>query len=1672
MFKKTIYAVLFAILVILMGCSPETDEVGKSRENVSQAPIRADALVSSTVRQAPDLDLRGLELDAGNNEDLAFREAFGAFTVSFQTDGFAKACAKVSSQSPMFSDFVRLTPNTSRNTIVLTNQQLCISKLESGKDYDVQLMTGAPFVTPTGQAVKSSGTIKRRIKVRDLGASIAFADSGFVLARGSSKGIPIFTTNVSEVDLELLRVSERSLDSVIKRVNGRLGELNRYRLKNLLDNAAVPVWKGKYTPNAMRNIRIEKALPIDQVLATLPEGLFILVAADARDEKAVLPSRITDDTDLHYNAAMQWVLSTNLGVSAAKFKRGMSVNVRALDTAKPIPYAKVDLVTKANDIVFRGETDQDGVISLPEPAVRGKGANTPSHLVVRSAKDFSFLILDHAALDLSSLDVKGRTLNTNLDAYLFTDRGIYRPRETVHLTGLVRNQLATTIGVGSVELVVYRPNGSIHSSWVPPLSHTASFSQTLKLPGDAPRGSWRVDVKDRADGTSIGFAEIDVQDFIPERLKVEVNKTKQPVRLGANLEFSVLAQFLYGALGSNLKVEAEAVIHPMPSADLHNQAADKFEFGDALQPFEKQRVQTITQTTDAKGYSKVVASTDSIRFPSLAGFGEAVAPLVVSLDIGIQEPGGRTTKALGQRTLFADKPLIGLRSLMGEWVNTTESAVYNVKLWDNQLNALPVGALKWQVQKMEWEWHYDRSANRWRYRDKLSPSPITNGLVKAAQNDAYLGEIRLPLLSWGRYVLTVFDAQGATYNRQIFYSGWSSNSNSAEPDFLEVKTQSKTFNPGETIAVGVESPFTGLARLSVWTDREVFAQNINVSTGENSFSLKTDTAWFPGAYVVVTAFRPTKSKNENVLSAARYMPIRAMGLIYLEATTNRRLQVNLPKSKTLMPRMKEVLSINVPQLAGKQGYAIVQAVDEGILQLTRFTTPAPEAHFFSKRQLSADFYDDYGKLLRGDGAIGDIRTGSDQAQGGAGGQSLPVVPTKSVVVYSGVVTLDENGNANVPLNLPDFNGTLRTMVSVWSEDAFGSAHTDWIVRDPIVAEVILPRYIAPGDESVATLLLANMTEKSADIQTTLSTTGGLVLLSKSTERLTLKPGERKQTAVRLRAETTGIGTVDIDVQASNGFSHSKSWELFSRYAGQGSTLQGKLTSIPANANGLAVLDLSTLQHYGRTAQLTVNDELAFSAADTLRGLMGYPWTCSEQTVSKASPTIRAYQIDPTYVESISQQVHRQSAKDWLQANVDRIVSRQESDGSIGLWHAGDGLVDPQLSAYLLDFLVTAELSGFILPSDSVASAYAWSYKLTENSQLSADEKLYVLSELVKAISPHTKRAVRLARALADRSTDTNLLTLSNLAVALRRFGDDMRADQLISRMNGMYQNYNLHTPGYYDSAGARLGKFAENLFLLKNPKAPEIWQTAIERLNTSDWWQASVHEQGRLLRAKLAQSSASPLTIEVMGQAYTSKLGGISIPLDADTLSGTAANVMVNSTTNRMVHTRISAKAPPKPESALAAIHGAFRVVKQVYDFDTGQPIDQFTHARVNDRFIVFLSGSSSANMNNTNRTQVMLKDPVPAGFQIESVVTPGIREASFDWLPNLTRVDAIEVNDDMFFAANLMNLNRSNGAMAVAYVIRATTPGTYLATQAVMEDMYAPENSGSSNGLPITVLP
>lgn len=1527
---------------------------------------------------------------------------------------------------------------------------------------------------------------------------VRFERSGYVLARESTLGIEVSTINVDELRLELLRVPQSHLGTFLGNVCSLdTTSVTGDRLLTRLDQDAALVWSGSVKIHHTPHERQSTVLPIQRVIADLPPGLFALVAADSSHHEALLASRIENFENSvglwRRDVPLKWILNTDIGIYLARHDKGMLVNLRSLESGGPIAGAQVQVSTRNSEVVFEAQSDSEGWIQVPESVVRGRRANQAQTLLVHYGQDFSFLQLDAAPLDLSRFDVGGRMPGSRADVFLFTDRGIYRPRETVHVHALVRDSEGRDTVQAAFDLVVLRPNGTEFLREPVELTKLGSLHQRLQLPGDAPRGVWRIALMLSGETQMTGQIEIDVQDFIPERLKVQLPDRVGPLTLGSLGEVELQADYLFGAPAGGLGVEADAFARPASGGEIPLVSWDGFVFGDALNTFRIPRVQVDTTVTDAEGRATVALNTSSPRFPALEDGYAASQPLRLMVNVGVQEPGGRTSRASTSALMVSSLPTLAVRPQFQERISSTAPAVFDVRKLSPTLSEMPLDSLRWQVQRLSHRWDFDRTAQRWRSRDELERLMIAEGRV---QVDAHLpnhGLVEIPAQAWGRYVLTLLDDRDQIYVRHVYRSGWSSHAGSNAPDLLELQADQKHFAPGDSINVGLDSPFDGHGTLTVWTDRPVYRRGISFASGPNVFTLDSDETWGPGVYVVIHAVRPlgrgSAESQTHSLSAERYLPARTLGVLHLQAETGRTLGLQLPADRTFSPRRIQPLEIAVPELSSQRAYAVVQAVDEGILQLTRFQTPDPAGYFFGKRRLTVDFHDYYNRLIRGDGQVGDIRSGGDRASASMGGAALEAIPTRSVVLHAGPIALDSAGRARIDLEVPDFNGRLRTMVTVWSEDAFGSAEGFWTVRGPMVAEAIFPRFLGPGDEATATLLFANTTDETLRAELEIHGEGAVGAFI-PVRRVVLRAGESRRFSVPIRGIGLGVGEVHLRLAVDGQPEIRRHWPLTVFYPGALLTFQGAPQVLDPHARLDLNLDFAVggQDDAPRRGQVIVQSrqrslaaplQPRHTSASVLTQLLEYRWTCSEQIASQVTPILVALTVDPEFTKQTARSVlHHQNLSDWLQERVDRILARQGSDGSIGLWREGDDLVDPELAAQLIELLALAISADLVVPEAALVSGFSWALRLINTASGSDQRRYGALARMLNAMAPHSPRSVRLARVLADESEAMDALSVSYLALALQKYGDDRRAAWLLQGLGDAVMLDHVPTLPYYGSLEAYALQLAENLYRLDLEQSAEslLVRVYAELGKRREAW-LSIHEKGHLLRAQIAVALRSPTEVVWREQVYRSGLGSLVIPLNTDDFTPASEDLVLQSQSAHALTATVRIQTPPKPGVPLERSADGLVIDRMVCSLEGERYRDGLNHARVNDRFIVLLNVKTSA-LQSDGARQLMIMDPVPAGFQIESVLSEEDRYHQFQWLPGMARADTQEIRDVGFFAARLTDsphrgfwsFSRSDDSLHFAYMVRATTPGQYLATQAVAEDMYDQAVRASSGGEPVRV--
>ena len=396
------------------------------------------------------------------------------------------------------------------------------------------------------------------------------------------------------------------------------------------------------------------------------------------------------------------------------------------------------------------------------------------------------------------------------------------------------------------------------------------------------------------------------------------------------------------------------------------------------------------------------------------------------------------------------------------------------------------------------------------------------------------------------------------------------------------------------------------------------------------------------------------------------VPGRAIGIKWFGIDrTARTLSVNLSPPTLVRPSTTLRLPAKIGGLSpGEDAKIVVAAVDVGILNLTNYKPPAPDDYYLGQRRMTSEIRDLYGQLIDGmEGTRGQLRTGGDSA--GAELQGSP--PTqKPLALYSGIVTVAADGTAEVSFDIPEFAGTARVMAVAWSATKLGRATVDVTVRDPVVLTATLPRFLLTGDQGTLTFDLDNVEGPPGDYTINVKTSGPVKVAGNATTTIKLAAKQRRSMALTLGAGGfSGATQFDIDIKGPNGLTVARHYDLEVEPATQILARRSVRTLSKGESLTLTLDMLSDLVAGTGGVSVSVGLSSALDAASVLKALDRYPFGCSEQITSRTMPLL--------YVNDLAANAHLAmdtSVDDLIKSSIERLLARQGSNGSFGLWSSG------------------------------------------------------------------------------------------------------------------------------------------------------------------------------------------------------------------------------------------------------------------------------------------------------------------------------------------------------------------------------------------------------------------
>ncbi|NGZ06835.1 MAG: alpha-2-macroglobulin family protein [Magnetococcales bacterium] len=1546
-----------------------------------------------------------------------------------------------------YRDYFKITPEV-KPALRVDGPRLCLSGLAFATPYRITLLKGLP----DGEGGRSVDETQVTVDLGDRQPRIGFTGNGaFILPRRVVGTIGLESINVEQAWITIHRLGDRMVAPDLRDpVRLTRSQIPPDQLHKLLRRHMTPIWSGTIQTRKEHNQKVHTTFAFADVVKNRQPGVYLVTAQDARRPKRLTLHESPDNTagddgedrfdwEMYDNIAVQWVVDTDLGVSALQGRDGLHLFVRSLANGTPVSGATVTLMAVNNEELARLTTDAHGGVRFDPGLLRGGGGLAPAAVLAYGHQgDFTVMDLKRPAFDLSDRGVGGRSHPGELDGYLYTDRGIYRPGETVHLAALLRDAAVISRAGQPLQFVIRRPNGSEFQQKRAEPAGDGAYLLDVTLPTTAARGLWQVVAHLPGASQPVGQVAFDVQDFVPQRLKVLASMHEQRLSPADPVVVDVDAVFLYGAPASGLRGEGELAVKsdPVPFADFK-------EYGFGKPVTDPAPIRLMVPDTDAKGHTTATG---------LLPDGPAGNPRKAEITVRVVEPGGRATTTVVEKPILASQPLVGIRPLFREdRVSEGEEARFHVLLVAPDGTALERPELHYRLleEQTDHQWYFQNQT--WKMQVMRRDHLVQEGVVPVGAGQP--GQIAAQGLGWGRFRLEVRDPGGGSESLRRFQVGWGGHDNTDVPDKAEVRSDKPFYQPGETARIQIQTPAPGPLQVVVATDRVWESRSLQVEGNKGvTVEIPVKKEWGAGAYVLVTSFRPLgRGKARD--------PVRAVGLTWLGIDPGQHaLQVAMELPEKIQPG-RLTIPVAVQGADSEKIFLTLAAVDEGILQLTRFKSPDPLGHYMGKRRLAVEVRDDYGRLLDGgQGVAGEIRSGGD----GPGG-ALPVVPTKSTALFSGLVALDERGQATVHLDVPSFNGKLRLMAVAHSRSRVGAAEGLVTVRHPVVGEVSLPRFLAPDDQGRLTLLVQNMDLPSGEVRVRLTAAGALSLPDGYYKSVTMAPEDRLiETVPVVAGSQAGIGTVTLSLSAGD-YTEEREWSIAVRAPHRPVTTEETAVQKPDESWTLPAARWADRQAEGLRVQLHYGVRKELDPAGLLNSLDRYPFGCTEQLTSRAMALLHFGEVMPKKGEDPATMRDRAV----IQGVVNQILERQDAEGGVGLYRAGDGWLDHYLAAFVMDLLQQAADQGFFVPEVALESGYRWLRELSSHYQQSRYEKRRHSTYLLYVLARRGKVDLGELRYLHDnRLGELPGQDRAFLGAALYRLGDVARAVHALEQAVAVMESAQNAPYPYFQS---RLQEWAAILALALESKQEKQVAAALkgisqqiepaERLNTQ--------EKAWLLRAAALLAGSEPLRVAHNGQEDGRVGRGVlSWVIDAP---GARVEQFVNRTQRDLWRTLTITGVPLR---ALPAESHEVTILRTLFSL-SGQPLDP-GQLRQNDRFIVSLTGKLLKPMHR----HLVLSDLLPAGWEIEGVIKGNDEgESVYPFLPRMTELAMREARDDRLVAAFDVHPAQTNkpgsppakegtaqksgshplepNAFHVAYVVRAVTPGRFVLPPPLVEDMY-----------------
>ena len=1297
------------------------------------------------------------------------------------------------------------------------------------------------------------------INFEDLKPEVRLLSKGVILPSSEGLVLNFEAVNLSAIDLSVIKIFEENIPRFLQenRLDGeyQLMRVGRPVMKKRIPlgtegNVSTGMWKA-YSADLSGLIEKDPGAMYRVILSFRKEYSTYTCNGANKETTLVTPAEYdleeefgTWDDGSYYNyrrypSGYRWrerdnpchvsyyypdrwattnLLASDLGIMAKRTEdNSLLFVVTDILTALPLSNIALDVYDYQLQKIETVVTDQKGfAIAATE--------RKPYLLIANKGKQKGYLRLDDGtSLSLSRFDVGGMRVQEGLKGFIYGDRGVWRPGDTVFLNFILYDEKNSLPEGHPVILQLTNPQGQMVERIVEKKNVSGIYSFTLKTEAGAPTGNWNAKVM--AGGASF-TKRIRIETVKPNRLKIDLDIGGDTVyTTSGKITGTLSSRWLHGATAGNLRAKVDLTLRK----GYHTfEGFEEFTFIDPTRRFESFTETIFEDNLDAAGNATIRATVSKAkRAPGL---------LNASFYSRVFEQGGDFSFDYKPAVYAPFERYIGVKTPEGDrWGRLLTDSTHTVEVvtLDVHGNPVPVSNLEVVIFKVRWRWWWNANDNDLAsyYGDDFH-EPVVRKTISTGPDGKATIDFSIPYPDWGRFLVHVSDPDGGHAAGKTVYVDWPGFAGRNRGDrtegasMLAFSVDKEKYQVGDKVAVTFPSTSSGRALMSLENGSEIIdAFWIEPGEGQTEYSFNVTEEMSPNIYVHITLLQPHAQ-------TANDLPIRLYGVqpVMVE-DPGTKLEPVIKMPDELSP--EEEVTIKVSEEGNRpMGYTIA-VVDEGLLDLTSFKTPDPWSTFYAREALGVQSWDVFDHVI---GAYAGELTklmaiggGLDEEEKG----EREVNRFKPVVKFFGPFELRGGEKDEITFTMPNYVGSVRTMVIAAGENAFGSAEKTTPVKKPVMVLATLPRVLGPGEKVKVPVNVFLMEEGYENVTVNIETDGLLEVAGAALEKVTFeKPGDKLVTFSLEVSDNTGTGKVKVSA-SSNGETAYQEIEIEVRNPNP--PLQKSLLRV-IEPGETASLDLDLPGMSGTNdVMIEISGQPSVNFGRRLKYLLNYPHGCAEQVTSAAFP-----QLFLGSVMEVSPVMQSMNDKN-IRAAIRKLHRMQMANGGVRYWPQATR-ADDWATSYAGHFMLEARKKGYTLPYGFVENwvryqekaANEWRYREVDFRGYytqSTLEQAYRLYTLALAGEPQIGAMNRLRE-----EKNTSMQARWRLAAAYALAGQPEIARELIKDLNTEPPEYEYFSSTYGSYLRDR-AMILETLILLdKKEQAIPLLLKISEDLRENRWY--------------------------------------------------------------------------------------------------------------------------------------------------------------------------------------------------------------------------------------------